>query len=69
MQEIQLEINHINNNIMAGMYKEDQAQDKLEEMKTLKEKLNRFRERYKQLTQKKDKSKTNTQKIPKSQRI
>jgi len=69
MQEIQLEINHINNNIMAGMYKEDQAQDKLEEIKTLKEKLNRFRERYKQLTQKKDKSKTNTQKIPKSQRI
>ena len=35
---------------MAGMYNEDQAQDKMDEMKTLKEKLKRFKDRYKQLT-------------------
>ena len=46
MQEKQLEINRINNNIMAGMYKDDQAQDMLEEVKALKEKLNKLKERY-----------------------
>ena len=69
MQKIQLEIYTIQQNLYAGVYKEDEFQDKQEEVKALKDKLNRQKIKYKQLTQRKDKSKTTTQKIPKSQRI
>ena len=31
---------------MAGMYKDDEAQDMLDEVKALKEKLNKLKERY-----------------------
>lgn len=32
---------------MAGIYKDEQAQDKIEEIKAIKEKLNKLKERYK----------------------
>ena len=66
MQKIQLEINKIQQNLFAGVYKEEERQDKQDEIKALKDKLQRHKVKYKQLTQRRDKSKTSTQKIPRS---
>lgn len=52
MQEIQLEINHINNLLMTGGYKEDEKPDKQDELIALNEKQKRFQKRYNELTKK-----------------
>ena len=72
MQDIQLELNHINNKLHTGGYKEDEIPDKQDELKALTEKQKRFEARYKELTKRKKHKagqSLTVQRVPRSQRL